>query len=118
MGLYTIWVKTGDQNLAGTDSNVSIQLTGTKLQTERIHLPPQDIFAFEAGSTDKFMLEAPDLGDLTACCIGHDNAEGDSGWYVVEVRVRDHDSGKEWTFPFNMWLGVEESGKLWDCVEA
>ena len=116
--LYTVWVKTGDQNLAGTDSNVFIELFGTQGQTETLHLPPQDIFAFESSSTDKFVLEVPFLGELTRCCISHDNSEGDSGWYVVDVRVQHNDSGQIWTFTFNQWLGVEESGKLAECAEV
>jgi hypothetical protein len=114
--IYTIWVKTGDQNLGGTDSNVFIQLFGTDGQTESVWLPPQDIFAFESGSTDKFVLEVPDVGNLTRCCIGHDNSEGDSGWFVESVRIQDDDTNREWTFVFNQWLGVEESGKLSACV--
>ncbi len=116
--IYTIWVKTGDQNLAGTDSNVFIQLFGTDGQTESIHLPSQDIFAFESGSVDKFILEVPDVGELTRCCIGHDNSEGDSGWFVVDVRIQDDETDREWKFVFNQWLGVEESGKLSECVDC
>lgn len=113
---YEVWVSTGDQNLAGTDSNVFIQLVGTGGQTDSLHLPPQDIFAFESSQTDKFVLEVPDLGDLHTCCIGHDNAEGDSGWYVRTVRIRHTEDGREWLFHFEQWLGLEESGKLSTCV--
>ncbi|MEQ8675753.1 MAG: PLAT/LH2 domain-containing protein [Aggregatilineales bacterium] len=115
--IYTVWVKTGDQTLAGTDSNVFIQMFGTTGQTASIHLPAQDVFSFEAGSTDKYVLEVPDIGDLTRCCIGHDNEEGDSGWYVVDVRVQDDETDREWVFTFDQWLGVEESGKLFACVD-
>lgn len=115
--IYTIWVKTGDQNLAGTDSNVFIQLFGTTGQTESILLPAQDVFSFESGSTDKYVLEVPDIGELTRCCVGHDNSEGDSGWYVVDVRVQDDETDREWVFTFDQWLGVEESGKLFACVD-
>jgi len=114
---YAIWIRTGDDNLAGTDSHVFIQLFGTTGQTESIHLPARDIFSFEAGSTDKYVLEVPDLGDLTRCCIGHDNAEGDSGWFVVDVKVADDETDRTWIFTFDQWLGVEESGKLYACVD-
>ncbi|HEX2621359.1 MAG TPA: PLAT/LH2 domain-containing protein [Phototrophicaceae bacterium] len=114
--IYTIWIRTGDDSTAGTDSNVFIQLTGTQGQTESIYLPAQDIFAFEAGGTDKFVLEAPDVGDLTRCCVGHDNSEGDSGWYVVDVRVKDDDTDREWLFLFDKWIGLEEAGILYECV--
>jgi hypothetical protein len=95
---------------------VFIQLFGTDGKTESIHLPPRDIFAFETGSTEKYVLQVPDLGDLTRCCIGHDNSEGDSGWFVVNVRVADDETEREWVFTFDQWLGVEESNQLTACV--
>jgi hypothetical protein len=118
MALYTIWVATGDDELAGTDSNVFIRLAGTKAVTETLHLPPQDIFAFESGSVDKFVLEIPDLGELKECCIGHDNSEGDSGWYIKTVQIQNDETNQQWLFTFEQWLGVEESGVLSACVEA
>ena len=36
---YTVWVKTGDEPLGGTDSNVYVMLFGTKGQTDWIFLP-------------------------------------------------------------------------------
>jgi len=116
MALFEVWIITGDQNFAGTDSNVFIQLAGTNGQTESIHLPSQDIFAFESGSMDKFMLDVPDIGNLTTCCLGHDNSEGDSGWYVKAARIRSTDNGREWLFEFEQWLGLEESGNLSACI--
>ncbi len=113
---YSIWVTTGDQALGGTDSNVFIQLFGTNARTESIHLPPEDVFAFEQGNTDKFVLQAPDLGDLTRCCIGQD-ASADSGWYVETVRIRYNPTGKEWNFNFQCWLGMEEAGTLSACID-
>ncbi|MBL8156476.1 MAG: hypothetical protein JNM70_20015 [Anaerolineae bacterium] len=115
--IYYLWVRTGDQPLGGTDSNVFVQLFGTQGQTESLYLPPQDVFAFEQGSIDKFILEVPDLGDLTRCCIGQD-ATADSGWYVESVRVRDDETSREWLFTFNQWLGIEEAGTLSACVEC
>lgn len=115
--LYTVWVQTGDQNLAGTDSNVYLQLVGTQFQTDLVHLPPQDIFAFESGNVDKFVLDIPELGELTRCCVQHDNSEGDSGWYVVDVRIQHQETGQEWVFTFNQWLGIEESGTLSACLD-
>lgn len=114
---YHLWVTTGDQPLGGTDSNVFIQLFGTNGQTESLWLPAQDIFAFEEGSIDNFVLEVPDIGDLTRCCIGQD-ATADSGWYVESVRVKDDETDREWTFIFNQWLGQEEAGQLATCVEC
>lgn len=112
---YTIWIKTGEEPLGGTDSNVYLMLTGSRGQTDWIFLPPEDIFAFEEGSIDKFMIDAPDVGSLTRCCVGHDNS-ADPGWFVEDVRVRHNGSGQEWTFKFHQWLGEEEAGRLATCV--
>lgn len=114
---YTIWIKTGDEPLGGTDSNVFVMLYGANGQTDWIHLPPQDIFAFEEGSLDKFMLLAPEVGDLTQCCVGHDNS-ADPGWFVETVRVEHIASGKVWTFTFEGWVGEEEAGHLAVCAES
>lgn len=113
---YALTVKTGSESLAGTDSNVFIQLIGTEGRSNPILLPARDIFAFEEGSTDRFILEVPDLGDLTRCCIGQD-ASVDSGWFVEWVRVQDDETSREWLFVFNQWLGMEEAGTLSACVD-
>lgn len=114
---YSVWIKTGEQPLGGTDSNVYLMLYGSAAQTEWIYLPPEDIFAFEEGSIDKFVLDIPDLGDLTRCCVGHDNS-ADPGWFVEQVRVRHNASGREWRFDFNQWLGEEEAGRLAACIDC
>jgi len=112
---YTVWIKTGDQPLGGTDSNVFIMLYGANGHTDWLFLPTEDVFAFEEGSTDKFVLDVPDVGRLTKCCVGEDGSE-DSGWYVENVRVRHDSSGQEWLFVFNQWLGQEEAGRQAVCV--
>jgi len=114
---YTVWITTGEQALGGTDSNVFIMLYGEMGQTNWIFLPTEDIFAFEEGSVDKFMLVAPDVGVLTRCCVGHD-ASADSGWYVQEVRVEHMASGQTWTFTFNSWVGEQEAGRRAVCVDV
>lgn len=118
--IYTIYVRTGDDTLAGTDSNVYIQLFGTSGQTGEIHLPPRDIFSFESGSVDKYILEVPDIGDLTRCCLRQDASEtgAASGWLVKDVRIEDDETSRAWIFTFDCWLGIEESGKLSACVDA
>lgn len=111
---YTVWVTTGDVALGGTDSNVFLMLFGEAGQTDWIHLLPEDIFAFEQGSTDKFVIIAPDVGRLTQVCVSHDDS-ADSGWHVASVRVLHHASQQTWTIPFNQWVGQEEAGRLVVC---
>lgn len=117
--VYTIYVQTGDHDLAGTDSNVYIQLFGTTGQTEEILLPARDIFSFEARSTDKYVLEVPDIGEPVRCCLRQDASEvgPSSGWLVQDVRIEDDETSRVWVFTFNRWLGVEEAGTLSACVD-
>src|SRR5688572_9174510 len=95
---YRVWVRTGAEENSGTDSNVFIQFFGTEGNTDSIHLPAQDVFSFEAGSSDKYVLEVPDIGELTRCCIGQDNSAGVAGWFVADVLIKDDDTGREWLF--------------------
>jgi lipoxygenase homology domain-containing protein 1 len=115
--IYSIWVTTGTEALGGTDSNVYMMLFGANGQTDWVYLPPKDIFAFEEGSTDKFMLDVPDLGALTRCCVAHD-ASADSGWFVEGVRVKHNPSGQVWNFTFHQWVGDEEAGRRSVCADA
>lgn len=115
--IYTVWVKTGDQALGGTDSNVYVMLFGANGQTDWVHLPAEDVFAFEEGSTDKFMLDVPDLGALSRCCVSHDDS-ADSGWFVESVRVQHNLSGKVWDFAFQSWVGDEEAGQRSVCASV
>lgn len=114
---YTLYVRTGSDEAAGTDSNVFVQLIGTLGATESIHLPARDVFAFETNGVDKFVLSVPDVGELTRCCIGHDNSAGGSGWFVVDVRIQDDLTDREWVFHFDQWIGPQESGALFACVD-
>jgi hypothetical protein len=115
--MYAVWIKTGDQPLGGTDSNVYIMLYGANGATDWIELAGEDIFAFEEGSTDQFVLELPDLGVLSRCCVAHDNS-ADPGWYVENVRVRHLPSGRDSVFTFQQWVTSEDGGRLYVCVDT
>ncbi len=114
---YTVWVKTGTEALGGTDSNVYVMLFGANGRTDWIFLPPQDVFAFEENALDKFVLLAPDVGDLSRVCVAHD-ASADSGWFVEYVKVQRHSDGREWMFNFHQWVGDEEAGRRSVCADA
>ncbi len=115
---YTIWIRTGDDTMAGTDSDVFIQLFGTTGRTESIHLPARDVFSFESGGNDQYVLEVPDVGELTRCCVGHNQQDGDSDWFVVDVRIADDETSREWTFVFNQWVGKNAGGAVYACIDA
>ncbi|XP_070566658.1 lipoxygenase homology domain-containing protein 1-like isoform X2 [Ptychodera flava] len=83
---YEICVKTGDVMGAGTDANVFIRMYGVKGKTEEFTLNNRTD-NFERGETDKFKIEAEDVGQLTKLRIGHDNKGGRAGWYLDRVVI-------------------------------
>ena len=40
---------------------------------------------FEKGAEDKFMLDAPDLGQLIKINVGHNNKGASAGWFLSKV---------------------------------
>lgn len=40
---------------------------------------------FEKGAEDKFMLDAPDLGQLMKINVGHNNKGASAGWFLSKV---------------------------------
>ncbi|WP_119072292.1 PLAT/LH2 domain-containing protein [Aggregatilinea lenta] len=116
--IYTIYVRTGDDPDAGTDSSVYFQLFGSSGQTEEILLPARDIFSFETSGTDKFILQVPDLGDLTRCCLRLEaTSDGtETRWELKDVRVEDDDTDRTWTFAFNRWLVPGSAGSETVCA--
>lgn len=40
---------------------------------------------FEKGAEDKFILDAPDLGQLKKITIGHNNKGSSAGWFLNKV---------------------------------
>lgn len=40
---------------------------------------------FEKGAEDKFMLDAPDLGQLMKISVGHNNKGASAGWFLSKV---------------------------------
>ena len=59
---YEVIVVTGDERGAGTDANVSITIYGSNGDTGKRELKQKFRDLFERGRTDKFQLEAVDLG--------------------------------------------------------
>jgi hypothetical protein len=114
--MYVIHVTTGDDPLAGTDSNVYMNLIGDLGESGEFLLGG-DLFAFEIDTTDRFEVTLPDLGELREACLRHD-ASVDPGWYVKTVGVEDGEDGI-WSFTFERWLDPEEGDKqLEACAEA
>ena len=74
---YQIEISTGDDDNAGTESNVYMTLYGergdTGMRTMRIQ--GQEKVTFTKDATQTFTLEAVSLGALSKCIVGHDGKE-------------------------------------------
>jgi lipoxygenase homology domain-containing protein 1 len=111
MAQYRIVVVTGTVDYAGTDSNVYITMYGRRNDNRtnsRERLLDNSEDNFEKGRTDTFAIETRDLGDLTRIRIRHDDTGRNSGWFLDRVTITNEDNGREWVFPCNRWLAIDE----------
>lgn len=76
---------------AGTDSAVSIIIYGDKGETEKIQLKESTTNKnpFEKGKTDKFVLNALNVGDIKKINISHDGVGIGNGWFCDKIEVKN-----------------------------
>ena len=76
---------TADVANAGTDARVFLQMygvSGKKTEEKDLRNKTDN---FEQGQTDKFKIEAADIGRIQKIRIGHDGAGMFSGWFLEKV---------------------------------
>ena len=109
---------------AGTDANVFVELLGaTGIAAVGRRAPTETT---SSGKKDVFFLEMPDLGELSAIKIGHDNAGLGPGWCLDRVIVSDEDAPGEATVfdasvkgkPGGRWLDKSADGGATQCTLA
>uniref|UniRef100_H2ZAW7 PLAT domain-containing protein n=1 Tax=Ciona savignyi TaxID=51511 RepID=H2ZAW7_CIOSA len=107
---YHVAVKTGDIRGAGTDADVYIQIYGSDGDTGRLKLTRGENIRnkFERGRTDKFKLEATDIGRLERIYIGHSDSGIGAGWFLDGIEIDVPSSGMHYTFKANRWLASDE----------
>ncbi|XP_027253746.1 lipoxygenase homology domain-containing protein 1 isoform X3 [Cricetulus griseus] len=109
---YEIKVYTGDVIGAGTDADVFINIFGEYGDTGERRLENEKD-NFEKGAEDKFMLDAPDLGQLMKINVGHNNKGGSAGWFLSKIIIEDIGNKRKYDFPLNRWLALDEDdGKI------
>ncbi|KAH9519113.1 Lipoxygenase y domain-containing protein 1 [Bulinus truncatus] len=101
---YEIVVVTGNEKSAGTDANVFITVFGTNGDTGKRALTQKFKNLFERNQTDKFQIEALDLGELTKVKIEHDNSSLFSSWFLDRVEIINMASNVTTVFPCGKWL--------------
>ncbi|NXO58853.1 LOXH1 protein, partial [Aramus guarauna] len=106
--VYEVHVYTGDKLGAETDSNVYINLLGTRGDAgkRKLHQSKNNNVKFRQGQMDIFYIKAVSLGDLEKVLISHDGAGPGNGWFLDKIVIK-HNEGKEAqevVFPCNRWL--------------
>ncbi|NWX14316.1 LOXH1 protein, partial [Aegotheles bennettii] len=114
--VYEVHVYTGDKLGAETDSNVYINLIGTRGDAgkRKLHRSKNNNIKFRHGQMDIFCIKAVSLGDLEKVLISHDGAGPGNGWFLDKVVIK-HKEGREAqevVFPCNRWLDEhQDDGK-------
>ncbi|XP_069710231.1 oxygen-regulated protein 1 [Phaenicophaeus curvirostris] len=114
--VYEIHVHTGAKLGAETDSNVYINLIGTRGDSgkRKLHKSKNNNVKFRHGQMDIFCIKAVSLGDLEKVLISHDGAGPGNGWFLDKIVIK-HEEGKEdqeVVFPCNRWLDeYQDDGK-------
>uniref|UniRef100_A0A2R8ZLG0 Lipoxygenase homology domain-containing protein 1 n=1 Tax=Pan paniscus TaxID=9597 RepID=A0A2R8ZLG0_PANPA len=109
---YEVKVYTGDVIGAGTDADVFINIFGEYGDTGERRLENEKD-NFEKGAEDRFILDAPDLGQLMKINVGHNNKGGSAGWFLSQIVIEDIGNKRKYDFPLNRWLALDEDdGKI------
>uniref|UniRef100_A0A2K6TAQ2 Oxygen-regulated protein 1 n=1 Tax=Saimiri boliviensis boliviensis TaxID=39432 RepID=A0A2K6TAQ2_SAIBB len=106
--LYEIHTYTGTMPGAETESNVFINLIGTRGDSgkRRLHHSKNNEIKFQRGQVDIFSIKAVSLGKLKKVLVSHDGTGPGNGWFLgsIVVKSEDEDSSEEVLFPCNRWL--------------
>ncbi|XP_025953665.2 oxygen-regulated protein 1 [Dromaius novaehollandiae] len=114
--VYEIHVYTGSKLGAETDSNVYINLIGTRGDAgkRKLHRSKNNNVKFQHGQMDIFCIKAVSLGDLEKVLISHDGTGPGNGWFLDKIVIK-HEEGEEAqevVFPCNRWLDeYQDDGK-------
>lgn len=101
---YKIVVKTGTVSGAGTDSNISISIKGSKATIGFQNLDTDSHNDFENGQTDTYYLSGyQDVGEIESITLKSDNSGIASGWYCEYVEVSGINRPAT-RFAMNGWL--------------
>ncbi|ESN93072.1 hypothetical protein HELRODRAFT_165231 [Helobdella robusta] len=135
---YKVAVTTGPQKDAKTSARVFITLKGQLGDLPRRHLTKKECtniekpFSFNPSTTNAFIFEARDIGDVVSVVVEHDGVNEEDSWFLKKVKVsksptanrattaikNSHNSSKHnrdsniFIFPCNNWLSLFKGDKL------
>ncbi|XP_007487288.3 oxygen-regulated protein 1 [Monodelphis domestica] len=114
--IYEIHVYTGSKLGAETDSNVLINLIGTRGDSgkRRLHKSMNNQVKFQQGQVDIFVIKSVSLGELKKVLISHDGTGPGNGWFLekIIIKFKEDKEDQEVLFPCDRWLDeYQEDGK-------
>uniref|UniRef100_A0A8C4UPX1 Lipoxygenase homology domains 1 n=1 Tax=Falco tinnunculus TaxID=100819 RepID=A0A8C4UPX1_FALTI len=104
---WSLWIWTSDIKNAGTDATIYFQIYGDKGKSDEMKLD-NNSDNFEAGQTDKFMIELPDLGIFYKLRIWHEKRNPFSGWHLNKVTLLKTLTKEKYSFNCGRWLDINE----------
>uniref|UniRef100_A0A8C3KZD0 Lipoxygenase homology domains 1 n=1 Tax=Chrysolophus pictus TaxID=9089 RepID=A0A8C3KZD0_CHRPC len=104
---WSLWIWTSDIKNAGTDATIFFQIYGDKGKSDQMKLD-NNSDNFEAGQTDKFMIELPDLGTFYKLRIWHEKRNPFAGWHLDKVTLLKTLTKDKYSFNCGRWLDINE----------
>jgi len=105
---YTIGLKTGDKQFAGTDSKVKVQVFGKNGQSALVSVDkPEGVKwdLFERNQMDQFtIVTAGNLGEITGIKVVKDVTGSFADWFLERMEVTDLATHVTYVFDYNKWL--------------
>jgi hypothetical protein len=101
---YSVAVRTGDVDNAGTDSDITINLVGDKGPTGPKYLDTPNYDDFERKAVNTFSFTAPSVGDIKYIIITASPKGSGPDWWLDFIVVTDTRTKKMWTFMWNKWI--------------
>ncbi|KAJ8920176.1 hypothetical protein NQ315_011837 [Exocentrus adspersus] len=107
---YVLIVKTGNKTNAGTTSNVTVKIYGTKSQSKAstehvLNYPDPDKKFLQKNEDDWFFLATESyLGDVEKIELWFDSLGYRPSWFCNEIEIFDVQMHKHWSFKINRWF--------------
>jgi lipoxygenase homology domain-containing protein 1 len=89
MTQYLITTHTGDIDGAGTDCDIKIRIFGDRGETGWRILDNPDRNDFERNSTDSFLFDLPNVGNIHEVRIAFSYNGPNTDWYLDWINVND-----------------------------
>ncbi|KAM9810394.1 lipoxygenase homology domain-containing protein 1-like [Neosynchiropus ocellatus] len=108
--VYSITVVTGDEQYAGTDTNIFLTVCGANGSTEEMQLPKNGD-RFERGQEDIFTLEIDDISPLKKIRVRIDGTGSRPDWFLDRILMRNLTTEEVYSFTYENWLSKSKGPK-------